>query len=172
MSDDIPNDDLKADIVQEPHFNFKGIFYDENHDKKHYEGGAHFSYKELFKRLSELTRSLTPDRVSDNNLKESINALRIKKFYDNQPKNAAAVAGHNNTLFKLKRHSEDFRLERDKFSYISPVKIDPNKFNTKPVPDLLDKLQNIKENSSRPKKINLMSPELAKRTISYHKRSE
>jgi hypothetical protein len=35
---------------------YKGIFYNDNSEKKQYEGGAHFSYKDLYKRLSEISK--------------------------------------------------------------------------------------------------------------------
>ena len=35
-------------------YNYKGIFYKEEKEKKYYEGGAHFKYSELFFELNYL----------------------------------------------------------------------------------------------------------------------
>jgi hypothetical protein len=41
---------------------FKGIYYNDNHEQKYYEGGAHFKYKNLCGILEKIVMSLTPDR--------------------------------------------------------------------------------------------------------------
>jgi hypothetical protein len=45
---------------------YKGQYYKENSEKKYYEGGAHFSYKELYKRLIEISKVLSPERIEKN----------------------------------------------------------------------------------------------------------
>ena len=37
-------------------YNYKGIFYKEEKEKKYYEGGAHFSYSELVYELNKLIK--------------------------------------------------------------------------------------------------------------------
>lgn len=34
--------------------NFKGMYYNDQHETKYYEGGAHFKYKELIKKLESI----------------------------------------------------------------------------------------------------------------------
>lgn len=42
---------------------YKGVFFGDDSEKKFYEAGAHFSYKDLYRRLHDLTRRLSPSRV-------------------------------------------------------------------------------------------------------------
>jgi hypothetical protein len=42
---------------------YKGIFYGEDTEKRYYESGAHFSYRDLYRRLLDLTKRLSPGRV-------------------------------------------------------------------------------------------------------------
>ena len=42
-------------------YNYKGIFYKEEKDKKYYEGGAHFSYRELVYELNKLIKERNKD---------------------------------------------------------------------------------------------------------------
>ena len=41
---------------------FKGIYMNDNHDTKFYEGGAHFRYRDLCHILEKLVKTLAPDR--------------------------------------------------------------------------------------------------------------
>jgi hypothetical protein len=43
--------------------NYKGVFFGDDSEKKFYEGGAHFNYKELCTRLNALSKTLSPRRV-------------------------------------------------------------------------------------------------------------
>ena len=42
-------------------YNYKGIFYKEEKEKKYYEGGAHFSYTELVFELNKLIKEKNKD---------------------------------------------------------------------------------------------------------------
>ena len=55
MNDD---DDIINNILD-----YKGVFYDDNSEKKYFEGGAHFSYSDLYRRLTNLSHKLSPSRV-------------------------------------------------------------------------------------------------------------
>ncbi len=54
---------------------YKGIFYNDTSEKKYYEGGAHFNYKELCKRLNHIAQGLSQT------LDRSKNNLNLKYFY-------------------------------------------------------------------------------------------
>ena len=41
---------------------FKGLYYNDSHEQKYYEGGAHFKFKDLCGRLEKVVTTLTPDR--------------------------------------------------------------------------------------------------------------
>ena len=66
-------------------FNYKGIFYKEDKEKKFYEGGAHFKYSDLVKELIELIKKNHEKLEYENskdpieNLNCSINNLIIQK---------------------------------------------------------------------------------------------
>lgn len=57
---------VKANIEEEVEENnlndFKGLYYNDNHEQKYYEGGAHFSYKDLCHRLERVVLHLAPER--------------------------------------------------------------------------------------------------------------
>ena len=42
---------------------YKGVFFGDDSEKRYYEGGAHFAYKDLCKRLIDLSRKLSPSRI-------------------------------------------------------------------------------------------------------------
>jgi len=42
--------------------NYKGIYFNDNTEKKYYEAGAHFSYKDLCSKLDKLLNILEPER--------------------------------------------------------------------------------------------------------------
>lgn len=69
--------------------NYKGIFYEEdnhntNNKRNFYEGGAHFKYMSLYKKLSELQRVLSPSRIIIEEPNENkIIKLKRKKFKNN-----------------------------------------------------------------------------------------
>ena len=56
--------------------NFKGIYFNETTDKKNFEFGAHFSYKDMCRRLEKLRQTLSPDRRGEiKDLFDSVNPL-------------------------------------------------------------------------------------------------
>ena len=42
---------------------YKGIFYEDNSERKYYEGGAHFKYIELYRILEELAKKLNSKKI-------------------------------------------------------------------------------------------------------------
>jgi hypothetical protein len=50
--------------------NYKGIFYESIEEKKFYEGGAHFSYKDLFKKLKQIQINNPQSNYSKKSSKE------------------------------------------------------------------------------------------------------
>ena len=63
-------------------FNYKGIFNEEDNNIKlnFYEGGAHFKYKDLYQKLSELQRKVSPNRLDNDNF---MMQLKTKKYKNN-----------------------------------------------------------------------------------------
>ena len=61
-------------------YNYKGIFYKEEKDKKYYEGGAHFSYRELVYELNKLIKERNKDN-EENLSKDSKDNILL---YNNQ----------------------------------------------------------------------------------------
>jgi hypothetical protein len=98
------SDQETANIV-----NYKGQFFGEDTDKKYYEGGAHFCYKELCKKLLELSGKLSPSRIE----KEK-NSVDIKSFnrLGNDKRNTIAAQvsdkqiSHRNLFNKTNANSE------------------------------------------------------------------
>ena len=45
---------------------FKGLFHDNDIKHNYYEGGAHFKYSDLVKKLNKLIKYLSPNRISQN----------------------------------------------------------------------------------------------------------
>jgi len=57
--DNVDNDDEIGDH----HENYKGIYFDDNtNEQQYYEGGAHFSFKDICSKLEKLICVLSPDR--------------------------------------------------------------------------------------------------------------
>ena len=61
-------------------YNYKGIFYKEEKQKKYYEGGAHFSYSELVYELNKLIKERNKD-VELNSSKDSKEIIFISSNY-------------------------------------------------------------------------------------------
>jgi len=55
-------DDDEEDALKNHHDNFKGIYFEDNAEQQYYEGGAHFSYKDLCYKLENVVSQLSPDR--------------------------------------------------------------------------------------------------------------
>ena len=58
---------------------YKGIFYDDNSERKYYEGGAHFSYEALFNILKKIKKQQIINENKSFNQKNEIdkeNALK------------------------------------------------------------------------------------------------
>lgn len=53
--------------------NYKGQYFQDDTEKKYYEAGAHFSYSDLFRRLTDLKSKLSPDRLYSSSSIESLN---------------------------------------------------------------------------------------------------
>ena len=69
---------------------YKGVFYNEHKERKYYEGGAHFKYKDLFSKLLSLQKEIYPPIIENiNHIKNNSNEnlllnnknLKIKKIF-------------------------------------------------------------------------------------------
>lgn len=63
---------------------YKGIFYGNNEEKDYYEGGAHFSYRELIQKLLKLQREpkLKMEHHNKNNLRRKLYTKYKKLFLE------------------------------------------------------------------------------------------
>ena len=82
---------------------YKGIFYNDNSEKRYYEGGAHFKYSDLVKALSILQRKNAPQ-------KSSIDLLgRCNVIYKLSPmkKEGRNYSNNNNIRLSYKTNSNN-----------------------------------------------------------------
>ena len=63
-------------------YNYKGIFYKEEKEKRYYEGGAHFSYSELVFELNKLIKERNKDNDM-NSSKDSKETIFLSSNYQN-----------------------------------------------------------------------------------------
>ena len=64
VSNNLANNQEVEDEIAEKQdvLNYKGVFYNEETENKYYEGGAHFTFKDLCRRLEKLFWVLSTDR--------------------------------------------------------------------------------------------------------------
>ena len=62
--------------------NFKGIYFNDHSEKKYYEYGSHFSYKDLCLRLDKLSLILEPEKF---NISDNIKKIATKLINSNKP---------------------------------------------------------------------------------------
>ena len=95
--------------------NYKGIYYKENDNNeiKYYEGGAHFKYSSLYKKLLELKRKdfikSSNNELRENTNEDKINEIEKKKFLKNN---------NDKILKSLKKISSDKIIENNKINNI------------------------------------------------------
>ena len=77
--------------------NYKGLFYNEDRDKKYYEGGAHFKYSDLVNALLELQKDAKINQETITLKKEKNNCVNIFKI-DNSIKNIKEIDINSNLL--------------------------------------------------------------------------
>ena len=164
-------------------FNYKGIFYEGNNNKiSFYEGGAHFKYNDLYKKLSELQNMISLNNDENGNNIEfnekiyKINKLNIKK--NNLDYTLKSLKNKiNNNIFVIKKNilKNEFQFNkiRNNLNYnikkklifqqnnnenkedITKKEINYNNNNDKQIIKLkLNKLQNLKLYKRNNKKIN------------------
>ena len=110
--------------------NYKGIFYEKNsYIHKFYEGGAHFKYIDLYKRLYDIQKIISPsDAINDslyenkklefekNNYKNNI--IKINNYKEDYPKNLSQNKNkdNNNNIFVIKKKilKNDFIFNKTK----------------------------------------------------------
>jgi hypothetical protein len=129
---------------------YKGIYYKDNDDQHFYEGGAHFKYIELYKRLEKLYKL-------QNNLKKKLtNSLKINinlsENYNNNNKNR--IFNYNNlqrNLILNKKEKKFFSLSLS--SVINHKTISINKINN------INNIYNIKKQKNEKSKSNKLKEE-------------
>ena len=63
LKSDVANRQDEDDAIAENNINnYKGVFYGGDTEQRYYEGGAHFQYKDLVRRLEKVYAGLTVDR--------------------------------------------------------------------------------------------------------------
>ena len=104
---------------------FKGIFHDQNIERKFYEGGAHFKYSDLIKKLNKLVKNLSPNRITPNST-QSTSILDEKKILEtkskkNQKKNKRNDLTETNILYTKNISELNNELKKSKkFNYELP----------------------------------------------------
>jgi hypothetical protein len=63
----VRNDDPEDAMAEDNPLQYKGVFYGNDSDQKYYQGGAHFDYKDLCRRLNNFIESTTLLRNEVNN---------------------------------------------------------------------------------------------------------
>ena len=105
-------------------FNYKGIFNEKDNIKSNfYEGGAHFKYKDLYKRLFELQKIISPNRLDNGHLKIELKNKNYKNI-DLNKKNYKendsfkCLENKNDNIFALRNIflKNEFKLNRIKNS--------------------------------------------------------
>ena len=77
---------------------YKGIFYGDDSEKKYFEGGAHFNYKDLYRKLFDLTKKLSPSRVESGRLELTQNVTDRTERSDKNL-TSSSINGKNIDLF-------------------------------------------------------------------------
>ena len=92
---------------------YKGIFYNDNTEKRYFEGGAHFSYSALVKELSILQRTSTSQKASINLPKNEFNVIykipsiqKEGRNYSNSNRYLSYRANSNNTNHIIKSYRD------------------------------------------------------------------
>ena len=119
---------------------YKGIFYEDNSERKYYEGGAHFSYEALYQILSNIKKQ------------QSLNENRILNKEKDMLKQVPIVSRQKN--FSMKNiFSCDEQIKRNKIKKMNNVNnINENKSNIKK--DInLKKINYIRNNVSKEKSL-------------------
>ena len=119
---------------------YKGIFYEDNSERKYYEGGAHFSYEALYQILSNIKKQ------------QSLNENRILNKEKDMLKQVPIVSRQKN--FSMKNiFSCDEQIKRNKMKKMNNVNnINENKSNIKK--DInLKKINYIRNNVSKEKSL-------------------
>ena len=114
---------------------YKGIFYKSKTKHKYYEAGAHFSYKDLFKKLSEIKDELNGNRETEklssykeseldtvkNNVKNEAEEIRIIKKLDipilSKKQNNSMADLFNENMIKMKESLDNifnYNILKDK----------------------------------------------------------
>ena len=84
-------------------YNYKGIFYKEEKEKKFYEGGAHFKYSDLVFMLNKLIekKKIRGENIDNDSLNEKHSLLSNNKNIINEEKKSKSM-NTNNKQTKLK----------------------------------------------------------------------
>lgn len=96
----LKNRDSEEVIANENPINYKGIFYGDDTEQMYYEGGAHFQYKDICKRLNNVLLVINQTNKEDN--KQSItrknvdsNDVNTQIKESSQSRNKNPIAGSN-----------------------------------------------------------------------------
>ena len=90
--------------------NYKGLFYNEDHQKHYYEGGAHFKYKHLVRALKELKAKREEEEENEIKINLRNKSLDIYQQDKNTKYNNLATIDNNNNynnIFESPIHKRD-----------------------------------------------------------------
>ena len=94
---------IYQDGPTQPDGNFKGIFYGVDCDKKYFEGGAHFSYKDLYQRLDKISQE------------QNSSFIELNKALQRNSRNTQNF-NQSNTVEVLVNYNKNSKIN-DKFSF-------------------------------------------------------
>ena len=105
--------------------NYKGLYDGKNKKVEFYEGGAHFKYSDLYERITELQKIISPNRLkveSPNSDKDKIERVEIKKiskkFNIKKPNkinlDELLQNGNKNNIFMIKKNKLNKNLSLNK----------------------------------------------------------
>ena len=136
--------------------NYKGLYNGKNKKVEFYEGGAHFKYSDLYERVNELQKIISPNRlkVESSNLdKDNIERVEIKKIskkYNIKKPNKINLdellqSDNKNNIFMIKKNklSKNIFLNKKK---ADDININNILNNDKKNNDDIDEINNININ--------------------------
>ena len=136
--------------------NYKGLYNGKNKKVEFYEGGAHFKYSDLYERVNELQKIISPNRlkVESSNLdKDNIERVEIKKIskkYNIKKPNKINLdellqSNNKNNIFMIKKNKLNKNIFLNK-KKADDININNILNNDKKNNDDIDEINNININ--------------------------
>jgi len=138
------NNDTDAMVANQNALNYKGVFYGDDTEQKYFEGGAHFEYHDLCKRLNNIIMLQTAEEKEMENTQKKL-----------QSKENGLLNNNSNNLLKESQVSRNKNI----ISNSNTLKtINPTKINLYPQMSSTVKSNLIKDQVSSNKVVNGADP--------------